>query len=245
MEYGISAGTTVHATATCENTSGAWIMLGSAFSPSSSTLTLYYTPVSTAPNAVWRDGALMTNVLSKGAIGTDPTKWYWDSTNSRVYVYGSGGSPTTGGHTFEIPQRSYAIQSYDRSYVTIQNLSLAYANIYDVYLDPYSGSHTGNQHVILDTLTVQYAARHGIAVIANSNMTTVSANNTVQNCTVAYNGWTGIAFGYDVSGLTVQSNIVHDNAWDPGQTYTAGIRDVGGAPGTSVGANMLFQYNNV
>ena len=223
-------------------------ILGSTSANSTSNWTnltgnVWYTPASATPNVLWRDtSTVMTLVASQSALNADG-QWWYDSTNLRVDVYSTVNPASL--HTFEIPQRNYGVWAYDKSYVTVQNLSISYANVYDVMLDGNSGSSLGNQNVIINGITAQYAAHHGIAVVGNYNGTTASDNNIVENCTVAYNGWTGIQGGYDVSGLTVLSNIVHDNAWDTAQNYSAGIRVVGGEPGTNNGGNMTIQNNQV
>lgn len=89
----------------------------------------YTTGVTATPTIVWKDGARITKTTTKADINTDTglTKWYFDDAQDRVYVYGAGATPPVG--TIEIALRSYAINAVDKSYITVDGVSLKYVNL--------------------------------------------------------------------------------------------------------------------
>ncbi|HLK33201.1 MAG TPA: IPT/TIG domain-containing protein, partial [Terriglobales bacterium] len=106
---------------------------------------LWYASAAVTPNAVWRDGTRMTQAASKAALGTDASATeYWPDGAGKVYVYSAGdANPTAGGHTFEIPQRDYALYASDKDYIKIQNLDLRYVNAILLLAEPTSAHVTG------------------------------------------------------------------------------------------------------
>jgi hypothetical protein len=159
--------------------------------------TLYYTPYSTAPNQVFRDGVRLTLAASKAALATGQ---YWlDTTNLRIYVYDN-----PSGHMMEASQRNYCITTNNQLYLTFQNLLAEKSNTalsYGGNLYLYTSNVTCGYTV--SGVTSQYSFIHGFAV--------VDANNAaISNCISQYNGSSGY-YGYVAPGLNITYCLAHDN----------------------------------
>jgi len=183
----------------------------------------YYASVSTQPHQVFRDGSRLTQVSSEGSLARGD--WWWDSGTSSIYLYDN-----PSGHTIEVGQRAVAIQtSAGVQYVTLTNLHATKANQFGIALN---GGYT-----TIDGLTSDYNDINGILYWGSSSA--ISNGVTIKNSTVAYNGGSGISFGF-VNNWLIQGNNVHHNCWDQLQTSTRGID--GGNPYTT---NVTVQYNYV
>jgi hypothetical protein len=183
----------------------------------------YYASVSTQPHQVFRDGSRLTQVSSEGSLATGD--WWWDSGSSSVYVYDN-----PSGHAIEASQRANAIQTGSGvQYVTLTKLHSTKANQFGIALN--------GGYITINRVTSDYNDINGILHWGSSSA--ISNGVTINNSTVAYNGGSGISFGF-VDNWLIQGNNVHHNCWDPLQTSTRGID--GENPYTT---NVTVEYNYV
>jgi len=83
---------------------------------------IYYASVGAQPTQVFRDNARLTLAASKSALVTG--QWWWDSGNSRVYVYDN-----PSGHTIEeTPPGTIGLAVYGKNYISINGLRVTKAN---------------------------------------------------------------------------------------------------------------------
>ena len=147
-------------------------------------------------------------------------EWWWDSTDSRIYVYDD-----PSGHTIEASQRGAAIYGASKSYITISGLEIDESNGGDgLFCAP------------CNNLTVS-----NVALLRNYEQGMLVGSSTgviITQSTAAYNGATG--FEADTSpGVLLDRLIAHDNAELTTVNYTAGIRLY---DGTGVSTNDTVQY---
>src|SRR5665213_775502 len=84
--------------------------------------TLYYATPGFTPNQLFSNGTRLTLATSKTAIATG--QWWWDSGNSRVYLYDD---PT--GNTIEASNRNFSVDMNSKSYLVFSGLDLEKANL--------------------------------------------------------------------------------------------------------------------
>jgi hypothetical protein len=182
--------------------------------------TFYYASDSVAPASgqVFRDKARLLLAGTKNTL--EIGGYWWDSVNSRVYVYDN---PT--GHMIEASYRNYAVYSTGKSYITVQGIEADMAQLNGLY---FSNSPGGN--ILVQGVTVQYSAEDG----AHYDSCPSSVFSSV---TADYNGADGIG-AYNSAGLVIELSTAHHNAQLGTVNYTAGIKL---APSTM--ANVTIQYN--
>ena len=213
--------------ATESGSSSAWIMQMATFK--AATTSIYWASASIEPSQVFRDGQRLTLASSKSSLATG--EWWWDSVNSRVYVYDN-----PSGHAIEASQRTYAIVApcvgSGSSYMTFSGLQVQMAQDKGIYVCGGAGN------IVVTNVLSQDNFGQGIRLDA-------PANSTITSSTVAYNGQDGIDF-YNSANLLVSGNVVHDNIQFPsavtGNYYSAGIKGNDGSRGST---NVTIQNNLV
>jgi len=164
--------------------------------------TVYYA-TSTEPKQTFYDSSRVVLAATKGGLVTG--KWWWDSANTRTYIFDN-----PSGHTVEVSQRDYAIQSTDESYLAFNNLQVEHANASGFYNDG------ANNHVVISGLVSQYNTKNGISLL-------YTTSSSVTSSTTAYNGTHGIWF-YRSPGILIDGNTIHDNCQLDTENYSAGIK---------------------
>jgi parallel beta-helix repeat protein len=195
--------------------------------------TLYYATGFSEPTVVYENGVAMTYATQK--TGMTQGSWWWDSTNSRVYIRPTKDvEPST--ETIEIPVRATCIIDY-RNYTTISGLTCQEPTQKGVYV---TGADVNVQNMLIQHIrsngpTTPNNSADGVGVFWEGS------HDTIQNNTVTDANW-GI-FSYVTSGNTinsglVQSNTVSDIAYD-------GIGLSVAYPNGGVLTNTVAQYNVV
>ncbi|MFI5107516.1 MAG: right-handed parallel beta-helix repeat-containing protein [Terriglobales bacterium] len=134
---------------------------------------LYYSSVSTQPNQVFVDEQRLSAVSAKSSLVTG--MWWWDSANSRAYVYDN-----PSGHTIEGSQRNYGVYVTDKSYIALSGLQAQGTNYRGLYIN-------GGDHLSVTGMVSQYNYGDGFRFDAPTNA-------LVTQSTAAYNG----ANGFDI-----------------------------------------------
>jgi hypothetical protein len=198
----------------------------------------YYAFVATQPNQVFLDGRRLNVAPSKATLATG--EWWWDSTNSRVYVRGN-----PSGHTIEASQRNNAVVAYDVSYVTFKGLHATKTQSHGFWIFE-SSTYVTCTGCLADWNFVHGFLVSGSGTAHNQLLNSISQNNvtdgaeigsgadstTVSGGTFDYNGETGARVDDStntvISGITACFNSVY------------GLKVIGAnAPPT----NTLFSQN--
>jgi hypothetical protein len=174
----------------------------SYFTPSSSGA--YYTPYTTIPKQVFRNGLRLYQVATQGGLVRG--SWWLDTANSRVWVYDN-----PSGATIEASQRPNAIYSPClTAYITITGLQTEEAQ----------GDGIVNCGSGVWTLS---------GGVSNNNwgsgvhLQGPGAPSFVTNYVAEYNGLDGMQF-YSTPGLVVSGVTANYNVQQPGALYLAGIK---------------------
>ena len=188
---------------------------------------LWYSTASSTPKIVWRDGTKMTKVTNKTDLD-DVTEWWWDSANSRVYVYSGSYDPTVAGHTFEIAQRANGINGGTNiDYITIDEIDVLYTNGWGI------DANTGRDYWTVQNCNVQQTWYAGIHF--NGVTGAQAIGNTVSHTGLVGTGTTDVQSGIILDTVTtglVQSNTVS-------HTQRTGIGVI------STCSNVTVEYNDV
>jgi hypothetical protein len=166
-----------------------------AFKPAGATV--YYTTGFSQPHAVFENGVAMTPAASKAAM--TPGSWWWNATNSGVYVEATGKvNPAT--ETIEIQQRSSCV-NVTQSYVTIQGVTCQEAS---------AGILINGNYVLVNNDLVQHI-RYGPVNNGGGNAVAMYSGShvTIQNTTITDSDW-GINL-YPDTGVIGDSNLVQYN----------------------------------
>ena len=211
--------------------------------------TLYYATPGFTPNQVFSNGVRLTLAASKTAIATG--QWWWDSGNSRVYLFDN-----PSGNTIDASNRNFSVNMNSQSYlafsgldlekanqdaagfpgassnVTIQNSTLAsayYAGVYNAY-------HQEVQHITLTGDLITLNGGSGVKFQSTAHDLTIS------NCTITYNSQVQVddgatlqyaggvyIFGDDATlgGIVISGNTVSFNGKLPSGAYVTGTRGAG------------------
>jgi hypothetical protein len=203
--------------------------------------------LSTTPNAVFRDNLPLTQVASAAAVSNTSQYYY---SNGVVYVYAIG-NPTAGAHGFEITKGTgevtsdFLVNLNNVNYVTLNNLSLKYANRNGILI-------SNSTNVVVDGVDVSYTWGTGIQNLGWGY--DYSSFITVENSVFNWNGAGGIRFGGGGGGskygqlhdLVIQGNTVTYAGWETTiSPTTGGIYVWGVYGGPSVSFNATIQNNNV
>jgi len=201
--------------------------------------TVYYASMYANPLQVFRDGARLTLAASKAAMGTEG--WWWDSVNSRVYVY-----DTPAGHTIEASVRNNAVYMTGKTYITLQGLDIEKALQHGIQVNGMCS------YLLVSGVTSNYHAWSGIDLDAPAVVGTPLQSAVIQDSTFAYNGEKGIMSGGNVDSLLIQRNVVHHNCLgiNPTSSFCGGINlfsDTDGVGGTPAArpSNVIAQFNHV
>jgi hypothetical protein len=174
----------------------------SIFTPSSGA---YYTPYTTAPNQIFRNGLRLYRVATQGTLVTGT--WWLDTNNFRIWVYDN-----PSGQTLEASQRTNAIYSACSAtvYITLSGLQTEQANG--------DGIVTCGGGVW--TLTGGVSNNNwGSGVHLQDSI----APSTITNYTANYNGADGFEL-YDTPGLVISDVTANYNVQQPADLYLAGIK---------------------
>ena len=179
---------------------------------------LYYASALVQPNQVFRDGQRLTLAASKAALATG--QWWWDSTNSRVYVYDN-----PSGHTIEAGQHGNIVMLNGMSYVTINGIQ---ADKSDGWNGDFFISN-GSSHITLNGIVASDSSNQGVWIDSSAD-----GDILVENCSLYNDGGAFItAEGYAASAgheAYLQNCSIHNNEYD--------------AVALS-GSYAIVQYNNI
>jgi len=145
---------------------------------------IWYTTPSSTPvmNAVFdSEASYSTRVPLKTDLDTQGELW-WDSTNSRVYLYSVGNPATVYSGSIELCVRRSVITTNSNDYLTFENLDVRYTSGSAFYVN--------SDNVTVDTCTMKYCGE------------TYSANDT-------YGQWSGAGiYAYNAAALTMSDNTI-------------------------------------
>ena len=159
-----------------------------------------------------------------GALDTEK-EWFYDGTT--LYLWAPDGSIPA---NVEVKMRNYAFDLSDKSYITINNISVFAATI---------TTNSNSTNIILDRLKLQYVSHfvtlplvpeEYLKLYSLSNAVTHShfhdsgvrlmgSNSVIQNSIIEYSAGHGIVLG--AAGCVAENNLVHDISY--GGTYACGI----------------------
>jgi parallel beta-helix repeat protein len=189
-----------------------------------------------APGVVIRDAV---NLLLQGTKASTATgQYHWDGTN--VYIVDT---PTA--HSMEIGQRDYAVKADQKSYITVQDLTLYGASVAGLGF-----IRTGA--TAADTLIGQrLLAEHnqdGLHVKGSSYTlpdTRPVTNVTFQDSTVQNNTWNGVGIYGPWNDVIVQrlTAIGNTDETPAGVTPRGGIHAFGGRDGLALSTGEYIGYN--
>lgn len=163
-----------------------------------------------ARNQLFVDGAYVQEVASKSAM--TPGSFYVDKTNKNLYVR-LANSANPGAKTVEASVTSNALLSTN-GYDNLVIRGLNFAQVANAPQDQAAVRvRNGSDHVLVDGVSVQYAAGSGISV--------TGSNNTIVNSRFNYNGQQGIHSDNSVKLLVKNSETSYNNTlagkqYDPG-----------------------------
>ena len=167
--------------------------------------------VTTQPHIVTASGTrgtLKAGVSSIESVGD----WYWAS--DLLYTY-SVGDPSS---TIEAAQRNYNIYNTERSFFTVQDLTLNLANINNFSNDAVAGATSG---ITVQGNTASHARYTGI-YFKNGHATEKTTAVLIDNNEVYECGTAGINVAEGVNSLTISRNTVHHNNWST-EPFFSGI----------------------
>ena len=135
----------------------------------------------------------------------------------------------------------------DSSYVTIENIELRGGNNTGIRIKNSAGNAISD--IIVDNVTARYNGTTGIQISNDTGGDTHKVTDcTVQNCTVSYNAYHGIALNSRVEDILVTTNVSHHNGWDKedgiDQFGAHGISMYGDAEATAP-HQCIIEYNEV
>jgi hypothetical protein len=174
----------------------------SIFTPSSAT---YYTPYTTAPNQVFRNGLRLYQVFTQGALATGT--WWLDTANSRIWIYDN-----PNGQMLEASQRANAVYSAcsAKVYITLAGLQTEEANG-DGIVTCGGGVWTVTGGISNNNW--------GSGVHLQGSI----SPSSITNYTADFNGADGAEL-YQTPGLLISGVIANYNVQQPAALYLAGIK---------------------
>jgi hypothetical protein len=181
---------------------------------------LYYSAASVQPNQVFTNGVRLTAVAAKANLATGD--WWWDSTNSRIYVYDN-----PSGHTLEASQRNYGVYGSGIAYVTVSGIEGDKANDFGFYC-------VNCSNFLLTHATALNNDDHGVRIYTSSS-------TVVSYSTAAYNGGSGFE-EWESPGILFDHLVAHDNAQLTTDIDLAGIKFEPDAE-AATSQNMTVQYS--
>ncbi len=172
----------------------------------------YFAQISNTPNQVFKDGTRLKKVATKSSLVTG--KWYWDAGDTRIYLYDN---PT--GHTIEASQRNTCITIDGKSYITVQDLDLRYANADGIRItNAVIGATVSNSNI-------SYAWSNGI--YSYTTGTDYRDSLLITNNTISYCGASGVLLSDYTRNSTVSHNNLNHNSLIHGtdgiHEFSAGI----------------------
>lgn len=167
---------------------------------------VYQSAVTTEPKVVYFNGTLGTHVASVAAIDAE-YKWYWAA--NVLYVYSPSGDPAAyyASSGIEIGQRNSAIHTNNKTYLTIDGLTLRDGNNKDDSI-----VHVGSTTVtgfIIQNCTIERGVSAGINLIGSTTATSA----TVTACTIRDVGAYAILVDYVYTTATVSNSSFSGNGW--------------------------------
>jgi hypothetical protein len=185
---------------------------------------IYFTPYTTGPLQVFRNGSRLSEASTKASLATG--EWWLDTTNQRIYLFDN-----PAGQTIEADQRPYAIYSpCNNPTVTVTGLQFQEAQVHGMY------ACGGGVWVISQ-----------IAALNNYNgglrLDGPVAGSSVAYSTAAYNGASGFEF-YAAPNMFVAYDTAYDNVALSGNLYAAGIKFDPSAATTNAIVEYSTSYSN-
>ncbi len=143
-----------------------------------------------------------------------PGEWFYATSTGMLYLWTANGDDPTS-HTVEVSNRSYGVNTSGKNYITIQNLNVKNANLYDV-------AATSSNNIIINNLNIS-GGQTGVyvATLATSTISSNSIQNTLSDGIQTSEGIVN-------SNINISSNIINN----------AG--NVGISPKQSNGSMYLF-----
>lgn len=162
----------------------------------------------TQPFIVYINGTRGTNVSSVAGITTE-FNWFWAS--NVLYVWSPPDTDPSLYYTnpgIEAGTRNQAIRTNDKSYVTVDGLTMRDGNqAHDNTVNVGSANVTG---IIFQNCVVERGKSVGFDLKGSTTANSV----TINNCTVQNNGGWGISPEYLYTTATISNSIIAGNGWD-------------------------------
>jgi hypothetical protein len=185
---------------------------------------IYFTPYTTGPLQVFRNGTRLSQASTKASLTTG--KWWLDTTNQRIYVFDD-----PAGQTVEADQRPYAIYSpCSNPTVTVTGLQLQEAQVHGMYA-------CGGGVWVISQITVLNNYIQGLRLDGPMG------GSSVAYSIAAYNGGSGFEF-YAAPNMLIAYDTAHDNVALPGNLYAAGIKFDPSAATTNAIVEYSTSYSN-
>lgn len=206
---------------------GGWLLEGG---------NLYYKGGYTAnPKNVGRNGTLLVNVGTKAGV-TDSSKWWWDGTNGRVYIYGDPSADTV-----EVGKRARAVNTNGKSYVTLDSLNLEGGIDATIYCSYGSSDITiSNDHIKNSVISIDVSSGVGNNGLITGNHIEYAYINCITVYASAAKGWRivnneinnwGVVSAQILGGLSpqgiymqmadglIEHNHIHDGGFQNGSDH--------------------------
>ena len=181
--------------------------------------TIYYSSDATQPNQVFRNGSRLAQVSAKILLVTG--SWWWDSTDSYVWVYDN-----PSGYTMEASARTYGINANGKSYLIFTGLIVEDAQTYGLYISTSSG-------VLIAGMT---SFNHYYGGIRLENQTGAVVTQSIGHD----NGYAGITVLNSPSVL-IDHDVAYNNCSQTAISFCAGIKLEPGYPSSFT--NPVVQYS--
>jgi len=156
--------------------------------------------------------------------------WWWDDPNDRLYIYAAT-DPDARYTSVEKPTRNYPISSSAQSYITVQDIELAYGR--------YGGISVGAS-CIIQRLTIHHIGAVGETTLDNGVYIPNKSSSTVAYCDISECGRHGIYVSATSAGTTSNNIIEHNTVHNCYHTLIDVMNIDGTASGNITRYNLLY-----
>ena len=200
------------------------------------------TLVGWTPGTVYEDNTMLKRMEWKTDVvgtfsGTSAGCCAYDDTNDIMYIWSTDDAdPDT--HTIEVGKVEPCLGNNREEYITFQNITTVKASQYGIEV-------SGGDNFVVDSCTSQYNYYDGI----HASDATHHNNGMIKDCTINYNGGSGIKMKPIATAITIQDNTVHNNCVleneDSGDNYHDSVGGIYIWGNNSSMSNCIIQNNTV
>ena len=173
-------------------------------------------------DAPWRVGNLIMNAENNWAVMV-PTKSdldsqgkaWWDSSNSRIYLYSDGNPASFYNSSIELARYDHIVRVNDQGFITIDGLDLRYTGKNAIWLEKRSnGDHLKVRNCTTRFTGNNLASSEGGSWSGSGVFVNGLSNWEVTNCDISF-AWIGIWGGKSAGQVTVkiQNNTISNTFW--------------------------------